>query len=61
MTASFKLVRENIPFISTTTQVNGIIMINLSPLQAFIRTIILLNDILINHMFHLSNVGDLVS
>ena len=60
MAASFKLVRENFPFISTTTQINGIIMNNLSPLQAFIRTIILLNDILINHMFHLSNVGDLV-
>ena len=61
MTASFELVRENIPFISTTTQINGIIMNNPGPLQAFIRTIILLNDILINHMFHLSNVGDLVS
>ena len=61
MTASIKLVKENIPFISTTIQINGIIMNNLSPLQAFIRTIILLNDILINHMFHLSNVGDLVS
>ena len=61
MTASFKLVRENIPFISTTTQINGSIMNNLSPLQAFIRTIIPLNDILINHMSHLSNVGDLVS
>ena len=61
MTASFELVKENIPFISTLTQINGIIMNNLSHLQAFIRTIILLNDILINHMFHLSNVGDLVS
>ena len=53
MTASSKLVRENIPFINAKTQINGMIMNNLSPLQAFIRTIILLNDILINHMFHL--------
>ena len=30
MAASFKLVRENIPFNSTTTQINGMIMNNLT-------------------------------